>query len=316
MNKTIALAALFLTLIFWGHARTAIQESVDSAPQRITLGSVVNMVNPDANASPFAMPQISETPVEQPVPQPLPAHSRESSIDDAVTAFAGIVVNLDDNRVLWVRRPTQRHPLASLTKLMTGVIAIENIGTEKSVVITDEDVRAEGDMGGFKAGETFTVPDLIAAMMLSSSNDAADALARFYGTTLFVNAMQQKANDIGMTDTSFFDPSGLSPLNQSTAEDIALLVRYIREHHPEIFALSRNKEQAIMEQTSRVSRVVKSINEFSGSPEFLGGKTGYTPEAHGNLVSLFADGGKTLLVIVLGTDDRFRETRALRAWAK
>ncbi|MDO8584781.1 MAG: serine hydrolase [bacterium] len=316
MNKTIGFAALFLTLIFWGHTKSALQESVESAPERITLGSVVSVTNPDASVAPFTMPQISDAVVGQPATQPVSGPPRETSIDSAVAAFAGTVVNLENQSVLWERRPLQRHPLASLTKLMTGVVALENIGMEKTITITDEDVRAEGDAAGLKAGETFSVRDLVAAMILSSSNDAADALARFYGTSLFVNAMQQKANDIGMTNTSFFDPSGLSSLNQSTAENVASLVRYIREYYPEIFTLSRSKEQTILEQTAKTPRVIKSINEFAGDPQFLGGKTGYTPEAHGNLVSLFSAGEKTLLIIVLGTDDRFGETRALGKWAK
>lgn len=312
--KTIGLGALLLAIIFFSRAINSTNaEPVPALHDRITLSSVARVASPETFV---AAPSIPELPAVAPRPAPIDTELRTSNFEPQISAVAGTVVDLDAGHTLWERRPFQRHPLASLTKLMTAVIAKEHIGFEKLITISDTDVLAEGDAGDFKSEEVFTARDLVTAMLLASSNDAADALARFYGGRPFVDAMQQKAAGLGMTNTSFFDPSGLSSLNQSTIDDLTILMRALRVEHPDILALSRMKESTILEQSSRVARVIKSINVFAGAKEFLGGKTGYTSEAHGNLISLFEDGGRALLIIVLGTDDRFGETKLLYDWAK
>lgn len=302
--KTIGLGALLLAIIFFSRAiNSTSAEPVPALDARITLSSVARAVSPETFVAALSIPE-------------LPAAPDEFALAPPISAVAGVALDLDAGKTLWERRPLQRHPLASLTKLMTVVVAMENIGAEKIVTITDEDILAEGDAGGFKSGETFSVRDLVAAILLSSSNDAADTLARFYGVKSFVDAMQQKAAGLGMTNTSFFDPSGLSSLNQSTVLDLITFMRALRAEHPDILALSNTKERAIIEQSSGKPRVIKNINAFAGTSDFRGGKTGYTPEAHGNLISLFNTSGRMLLIIVLGTDDRFGETKLLYDWAK
>lgn len=313
--KTIGLGAALLAIIFFSRAiNSTSAEPVPALDNRIAISSVARVLQPEPIIS-----EIPEIPAFSPEPAPasfVPQPTTYQLQPPSVSAVAGAVIDLDAGKTLWERRPFQRHPLASLTKLMTAVIAAEHIGFEKLITISDADVLAEGDAADFKSGEVFTARDLVAAMLLASSNDAADALARFYGGRPFVDAMQRKAAELGMANTSFFDPSGLSSLNQSTADDLAIFVRAIWREHPDIIALSKIKETTIMEQGSRVTRAVKSINVFAGAEEFLGGKTGYTPEAHGNLITLFNAGGRALLIIVLGTDDRFGETRLLYDWVK
>lgn len=321
--KTIGLGALLLVIIFMSRAMTGAEENpFEALDDRIAISSVTRVLSPDTFVAPPAMPELpapnsylerQTSNIEPSIPN---VSAPPSSIDGVITGVAGAVIDLDSGAILWERRPFQRHPLASLTKLMTAVVALENIGADKTVTVTDEDILAEGDMGAFKSGEAFSVRDLVAAMLLASSNDAADAIARFYGVKPFVDAMQQKAAAYKLSDTSFFDPSGLSSLNQSTVEDAMKFVRAVRSEHPELFALSAQKEFAIVEHTFGKSRVIKSINEFAGQPDFLGGKTGYTPEAHGNLISLFRHGGEDILIIIFGTDDRFGETKLLYDWAK
>lgn len=208
----------------------------------------------------------------------------------------------------------RRHPIASLTKLMTAIVAKEYIGNATIIPVSENAVATEGPAGDFAVGEEYNVHDLMAAMIIASSNDAATAIAEYYNPQMLVDLMQQKATMIGMHDTTFFDPTGLSSLNQSTAHDLALLIRYISRYHPDILELSRRKETVIIDQSNGGKRVLKNINEFSGNHNFLGGKTGYTPEAKGNLISLFRIGNDTLLMIVLGAEDRFGETRKLHDW--
>lgn len=207
-----------------------------------------------------------------------------------------------------------RWPLASLTKLMTAVVAAEKVGLEKLVLVSSSSVATEGVAGNFSAGEIFTAGDLLRSLMAVSSNDAAAAIAEYYGINRFIEEMNVKAAAIGMSQTVFSDPAGLSPLNQSTAGDLEKLVSYIFENHPLIFAASRQKEIEIIEQSSKMKRKLLNINQFAGRDDFLGGKTGFTEEAGGNLISVFEHQNRPLLVIVFGTEDRFAETEKIYDW--
>jgi|GEM_PF-1774885 len=209
-----------------------------------------------------------------------------------------------------------RWPIASITKLMTAVVALEKIGPDQEVIVSQVAVNTEGDSGGLSAGEVFTVSDLITAMMTVSSNDAAAALADYVGTPRFFDLMQEKAYELRMTDTSFIDATGLSYLNQSTAQDIAILVSYVRDRYPEVFAMSTKQVNRITERATGLSRTLVNINTFAGTAGFEGGKTGFTEESKGNLVSLFDYKGKTYTLVVFGTADRFAETKKLLAWLR
>jgi D-alanyl-D-alanine carboxypeptidase len=157
----------------------------------------------------------------------------------------------------------------------------------------------------------------VKAMLLVSSNDAATAIAEFYGTENFVNRMQMKARELKMHQTTFVDPTGISFLNQGTVADLEKLVRYIDERHPNLLQITASKEGMLREMTRGNERILLNINAFVGTrPDFIGGKTGFTNEANGNLISLFNYRGYKLLFIVLGTDDRFGQTDLLYNWVK
>jgi D-alanyl-D-alanine carboxypeptidase len=198
---------------------------------------------------------------------------------------------------------------------MTALVALEKLGPDQEVIISQEAIDTDGE-SGFTAGEAFTVSDLITAMMTVSSNDAAAALADFVGTPRFFDLMQEKAYDLKMTETSFIDGTGLSYLNQSTAQDVATLIGHIYLYYPEILEPSTRVTNKITERASKLSRTLKNINTFAGTTGFMGGKTGFTDESQGNLVSLFTYQGKTYTLVVFGTTDRFAETRKLFAWLK
>ncbi len=194
---------------------------------------------------------------------------------------------LNGGIVFYELNSAKRWPIASLTKLMTATVALEKIGKSNRV------------------------DDLIKIMVLISDNDSADELANNYGREKFIEAMNQKTQELGMDQTSFFDPSGLSFLNQSTANDLYKLVGYISVYHPEILQWSREKE-LIADGKKYVN-----INKFVGRSDFLGGKTGYTDEANGNLVSVFSSPEKPIIVVVLGTAnkiERFEQTKNLLEW--
>jgi len=208
-------------------------------------------------------------------------------------------------------------PIASLTKLMSSVVAVEKVGLEKKVVISDIAIATEGVAGDFSQDEVYRVGELLKAMLVASSNDAAVAVADFYGSDNFIKQMREKALELEMNQTSFMDPTGLSAINQSTVEDLEKLVSHIYKNHLSILKISDQPEVTLFEESQGSERKLLNINNFVHSrPEFIGGKTGYTDQAKGNLISIFSYKGHNILVIVLGTDDRFGQTDILYNWVK
>jgi D-alanyl-D-alanine carboxypeptidase (penicillin-binding protein 5/6) len=222
-----------------------------------------------------------------------------------------LIKYLDYNFNLFDFNSQKRWPIASVSKLMTSVIALEKLGAEKEIEIGASAVATEGTTGGFKAGEIFKVEDLIKAMMIVSSNDAAIALAEKLDKENFSALMNQKAKELGMNDTYYEEPSGLSFLNQSTANDLIKLANYIYNNHPLILEISRQKEIEITELKSKKSRKLLNIDRFAGQPDFIGGKTGYIDESGRNLIAFFNKNGKIVLTVVLGAENAFDETKKL-----
>ncbi len=229
-----------------------------------------------------------------------------------LSAKAFIVKYLDYNLTVLELNPEKRWPIASLTKLMTSVVAIEKIGPEEKVEFDEKALGAQGAAGDFKAGEVFSSLDLIKAMLISSSNKAAVALTEALGDKNFIDEMQRKANDLKMYNTTYLEPTGLSFVNQSTAGDLVKLVNYIYQNHPDIFLISRQKEAELTELKSREVRKIGTVNQFAGEVDFLGGKTGYIDEAGRNLVALFDIKGQRVLFIVLGAENAFKEVGDLK----
>jgi len=249
---------------------------------------------------------------------------RNKSADIAapqVTARAALVKFLNPSNETYYKtsyelNAAERWPLASLTKLMTAIVALEKIGKEKRIMITEEAITLSGTFKIFNVGDVFTVYDLIKTLLIVSRNDAATAMADFYGENNFIMAMREKAEELDMNETAFSDPTGLSVFNQSTIKDIEKLINYIINSQPLIFEIARQKEIEITEINTGKTIKLTNIIQFAGQNDFLGGKSGQTDEAKGNLVSLFEYKNRPLLIIVLGTEDRFGQTKILYEWAK
>jgi len=231
---------------------------------------------------------------------------------------AALVTDMESGERLFAFRSEKRWPLASLTKLMSAVVALERMGEHAVITISpshaSETTGSGAHVGLLKAGDRFEVKDVVAMMLLASSNEAADALADFYGRAHFIAAMNEKAREWGMDDTHFDEPTGLSAANQSTAQDLRVMAKQMFEGRREAFDITTHASWLATEVDSKDMRTVSSINLFAGTPNFLGGKTGYTDEAQGNLLSVFSHDGRTVIVVVLGTQDRFGETKKLYDW--
>ena len=204
----------------------------------------------------------------------------------------------------------KRWPIASITKLMTAVVVSEKMQATDVIEITSEMLVADRN-SGFVKGQKYKVSDLVKAMLMISSNDAAYALSIYYGQANFISAMNQKASDLRMNDTHYIDSAGLSVQNQSTVNDLVILAGYIRGYHPDIFKSTRKTKDTITEVKSGKRRTLTNINEFAGQAYFIGGKTGTAPEAGENLLSVFNIAGETKIIIVLGDENRYVETQKI-----
>lgn len=214
---------------------------------------------------------------------------------------------------LYEFRAEKRWPIASITKLVTAMVAMEVFDATETIEIDEKALAIVGESGGFELGDVYTVEDLIKSMMLVSSNDAAHALAMHFGEDEFIEEMNALVEEIGMENTTFHDPSGLSPQNLSTVEDLEILAEYVFENYKSVLAISRMRSGTIREVNTGVVRSLVNINAFAGRPDFLGGKTGHIPDSGGNLLSIFED-PKTrdpIVIIVFGAGDRFYQTEKI-----
>jgi len=283
-------------------------------------------LKPSAAASPLLS---GETPLPGPEENPItndiknPSFNGESgpgglknSDVPKVTAASMLLADIKDGSVYLKKEPGRRWPLASLSKLMTAEVAIDVIDQKSEVVFRQTSAESRDQTTGkaTSSDSRYSAADMMKTMLVGSVNEAAESLADFYGRARFMDLMNKKAAALNMKDTYFDDPSGLSTANQSTADDILLLARDIYENYPEIFAITRNPNIKITELVKNGKQTVKSTNIFAGKPEFLGGKTGFTDQANGNLLSVFSLAGRPVFVLVLGSDDRFGETTKLFDW--
>lgn len=210
----------------------------------------------------------------------------------------------------------KRWPLASVTKLMSAVVVMKHMDQNQVVEMTKEDFPQGTFPKDLRIGGRFSVGDLITAALLESSNEAAMAISSSYGRDAFMAQMNTQADVWGLASTHFDDPTGLLSSNNTTADDLFIMARYIFSDMPQIFLLTTKAGANITELSRGETIKLKSINNFAGAPDFLGGKTGFTDDAQQNLLSIFSYSGRPVLIVVLGSNDRFGDTEKLLSWFK
>jgi len=202
---------------------------------------------------------------------------------------------------------TQFSP-ASLTKLMTAVIVAEYTDHDDVVTITPRAVGAEGVAGSLRAGETFSVSDLLHAMLVISSNDAATAFEDHFASQGLdlVALMNEKAIQIGMVHTHFANPTGLDDSDHyASASDLAVLAAYSLQHE-QIWDILVKTSEDIWSLNKKIKHSLLSNNELlhKKRSDVMGGKTGYTK----NAITVLSSGE---VIVVLGSDDRAGDTEQL-----
>ncbi|MGC9603605.1 MAG: serine hydrolase [Minisyncoccia bacterium] len=235
-------------------------------------------------------------------------------LDPTVSSQAIIVQSLDDNFPFYRFGTSKSWPMASLTKLLTAVITLENVGLDKKIAVTPDAMATEGEAGDLREGEIYTARDLLKIMLMMSSNRAAAALEYSVGHDQFVKMMMDKARSLNMTQTTVYDASGLNDGNVSTASDVFTLLKYILEHDPEILNDTRLSSLTVQPVNSDRSHTITNIDPLSSRTDFLGGKTGTSDVAKQNLAAILSFRNRRLAVVILGSPDRFKETDNLLNW--
>ncbi len=238
-------------------------------------------------------------------------------LDPSVDASAVMIVSLDSQFPFFNYQTYKQWPIASISKLITAIVVAEDMGYSKRIPITATAIATEGLAGDFTSGEVYKADDLVKIMLLTSSNDAATAFEEAAGgREQFVALLKKKLEAIGMTQTVMADACGLSGQNQSTANDLIKLSKYLMAHHPEIIEWTRLQSYEVQPINDSKSRTVYNIDAFVTETRFMGGKTGTSPEARENLLAFFSFGGERLAFIILGSHDRKGETEKLLNWVR
>jgi len=233
-------------------------------------------------------------------------------------AEGGLVADLISGEVYFALNSSRRWPAASLTKLMTAALTMERVPITTPVELKKDAFENVGDAStaALASGEIYSAYDALQMMMVFSSNESAEALADLEDRTGFVEEMNRKALEWGLTETHFADPTGLSSADQSTAEDLRRLGSKIYTTYPQLFEMTKRPAVRVKELRSGTVKVFSNNNKFVGRPDFLGGKTGYTEEAGGNLLTVFSYAQRPVILVILGAQDRFGETEKMFSWFK
>lgn len=229
---------------------------------------------------------------------------------EGITASSYVIKSVKDNKT-WASQDADRLlPIASLTKLVTAVVAKKLFDGDEKIKITEAIMSAYGNTAQLKVGEVIKADDLIYPLLMVSSNDAAEALARGHGRKQFINAMNEFVQSIGAYRTVFADPSGLSPGNKSTADDMVTILVWIEQNRPDIMEITKLKTKTIRSHTWT------NPAHFLSWSNYLGGKNGYTDEARQTGVALFEMGKNKDLYAVAVLGSRARDADVLKLLEK
>ena len=238
----------------------------------------------------------------------------------ALKSSVALVVDQDTNEVLFSKNPGAVLPIASITKLMTALVVTEaSLPLDEVLVVTPEDVAATaGSRSRLTLGTRLTRGEMLHLSLMASENRAAHVLGRTYpgGLEKFVHDMNGKAQQLGMQATSYVEPTGLSSSNQSSAQDLARLVRAAAEH-PIIRDLSTSLGAAV--PVGRRSVQFNNTNGLVRNPEWDIGlqKTGYISAAGRCVVMQTKMAGRKLIMVLLdsaGKYSRIADAERIRKW--
>ena len=240
----------------------------------------------------------------------------------ALKSSVALVIDQDTDEVLFSKNPSAVLPIASITKLMTALVVTEaSLPLDEMLVVSKGDVAATaGSKSRLREGTQLSRGDMLHLALMASENRAAHVLGRSFpgGIDTFVSAMNNKASQLGMADTRYVEPTGLSASNQSSAQDLTRLVRAAFEH-PIIRDLSTSQEMIV--PMGRRPVAFRSTNGLVRNPDWEIGlqKTGYISAAGRCLVMQTQLAGRRLIMVLLdsaGKYSRIGDAERIRTWMR
>ena len=247
---------------------------------------------------------------------------RNPSVKDLdINARAAIITDVNSDRVLYAKNAEIRLPMASITKIMTALVALDKYGNQLNTVITvpGEALDVTGSKMSLSAGEKLTAYSLLKGTLIESANDAGMTLAYVVGGTLdqFVNLMNEKASNLGLAQTHFANPIGFDGDDHySTAKDLAKLTRIALEN--KTFAdIVATPKTTIGDISGKFVHQLTSTNKLLGQyHNVIGVKTGTTEEAGESLVAaVTGDSGQKVIAVLLDSPNRFQEGKKALDWS-
>lgn len=299
-----------------------------------TLNPLVGLFIDGANTSPdaslseaplfnaeqnYKLPVVSEASIFLAARQlPLMPFRNWNVADPQIEATTSLVYDTFHRQILWQKNDIyQARSIASLTKLMTALVVMEQAKLDTNFKVSQSAVETMGEMGNLRVDEEIPVKNLLTAALVSSSNDAAVALAENISLE-FVYLMNKKAQALGLKNTSFVDPSGLDPNNRSSAWDLTKIMQAVLKY-PELQQIMQTAATDVRSADGKFNHHLESTNKLLGQvPDIVGGKTGYTAEA-GNCMILAIKSpheGEYNILVVMDAQDRLSASAALAKWTR
>ena len=237
-----------------------------------------------------------------------------ASQNSTITAKSALIYDLTSDRVLFSKNPKEKLPMASLTKIMTAIVALESAKNDNKYLVTKENLVGENSMG-LSEGEMLTLEELLYGLILTSGNDAAEVLASNFpnGRGRFINAMNDKAKAMGLKNTHFTNPTGLEGdgAQFTTAYDLLVITNYAMQSHLFKKVIKTFAHNIPYSQNHKAFYLENETNLISSYPGVFGVKDGYTPEAGLCLVTYLNYKGHKIIGILLGSDNRRQEMKDL-----
>ncbi len=224
-----------------------------------------------------------------------------------------LILDLDSGQRVFERDADVPRPMASLTKLMTALIIVENHSMGEWVTVPADIGAVDGSVAHLHAGDSYTVGDLLSALLILSANDAAVTLARYHSGSeaAFVQEMNQRAQMLGMRHTTYDNPTGIDASGQSASpQDIAWLTMFAYRY-PDIRIRMGTPEATIQSQGGHLISLSHTHQLLHEHTAVVAGKTGTTDEAGQCLLSVVQENGRRYLVILMHSLDRYADMRAV-----
>jgi len=233
----------------------------------------------------------------------------------AIHGQAAFLVDLDARQVLWQRDAETTRAPASLTKLITAMVAVDDAGSLDHVVqVNAQATQITPSLMGLSAGEQLTVRDLLDGLFLDSGNDAAEALASgIVPRDRFIRQMNVKAKAIGLTESHFVNPSGLdAPGHGMSAHDLVHAAAYLDTYYPQLAAIAATKDVAIPASATHKAFYPHNLNRLLWTyPGATGLKTGLTDDAGGCTLATATRDSRHLIAVVLNATGHSLDDAAL-----